>query len=192
MKNIFNFRVFLITSLIAVPLFASAADLASGFNDLGNLADNIAKGLLKSIGTLLATAAMAALFFGLVQYIWGAREGDSTKISKGNQFILWSLVALFVMFSVWGIVTYAQKIFGIQGNNKIIIPTFEFQKAGSTQVGDPNIPPAPGSSNPNIGTPGIPPAPGSSTKLPSGSVCNTPDQCASGLCQEVGTTLTCR
>lgn len=191
MKNIFNFRVFLITSLTAVPLFASAADLSSGFNDLSNLANNIATGLLKSVGTLFATAAMVAFFFGLVQYIWGAREGDATKIAKGNQFILWSLVALFVMFSVWGIVTYAQKIFGIQGNNKIIIPTFEFQKAGSDNTGGP-AGVTPSASQSNTGTPAATTPSSTDTNRPTGSPCDNSNQCASKICALVDIVPTCQ
>ncbi|MEI6811062.1 MAG: thrombospondin type 3 repeat-containing protein, partial [Candidatus Nomurabacteria bacterium] len=81
-----------------------------------------------------------AFFFGIVQFIWSARQGSEGKgIQKGTQFMKWGLIALFVMFSVWGIVKFAQGVFGIQGDNTIIVPSLSFQQSGVNGAGGTNV-----------------------------------------------------
>ncbi|PIP73158.1 MAG: hypothetical protein COW88_02815 [Candidatus Lloydbacteria bacterium CG22_combo_CG10-13_8_21_14_all_47_15] len=46
---------------------------------------------------------------GLLAFIWGVTKymtanGDPQKRSEGTKFIIWGLVGLFVMISVWGLV----------------------------------------------------------------------------------------
>jgi hypothetical protein len=66
--------------------------------------------LAGSIGAL-------AFLYGMVQYIFGLRQGNGEQTKKGNTFMVWGLVALFVMFSYVGIIWLAQSFFGIQGMN---------------------------------------------------------------------------
>ena len=138
MKHILHPRILIITALLSVPLVAVAqqgtGQLTSGIGDLAGVADVITQKLLRSLATLFATAAMGIFFFGIAQYIWGAREGDDTKIKNGNKFMRWGLVALFVMFSIWGIVTYVQRIFRIEGQNTIIIPQIEFMRGSGNNT----------------------------------------------------------
>ncbi len=148
MKHIFNVRFLIITSLVAIPLVVSAqgvTDLNNGISALGGVFNTITTTVLKSLAGLFATAAMAIFFFGIAQYIFGARAGDAKKIEDGNRFMRWGLVALFVMFSVWGIITYVQNIFGIKGQNTIIIPTIDFMRGSGNN--------SPSSNSANIGLP---------------------------------------
>lgn len=115
--------------ILSVPtlVFAQATTkpITDGFLSFKTIIDTFTQTIVRSLATLFATAAMVAFFFGIVQFIWGSRDGDATKAKNGKNFMLWGLIALFVMFSVWGIVNYAQRIFGIQGQNTIIIPQIE-------------------------------------------------------------------
>lgn len=56
---------------------------------------------------------LAFLFFlwGLTKFIFAA--GDESKIEEGKRIMVWGIVALFVMFSVWGIITFLQITFGV-------------------------------------------------------------------------------
>jgi hypothetical protein len=45
--------------------------------------------------------------------------------------MMWGLIGLFVMFSVWGIVKFAQGVFGIQGDNVITVPNLRFGLQGA-------------------------------------------------------------
>ena len=165
MKNIFNLRVLVITSLLAIPLIVSAqagGDITGGITKLGGLADTITQKVLGSLVTLFGTAAMAVFFYGVVMYILGAREGDKTKIENGNKFLRWGLVALFVMFSVWGIITYVQDIFGIRKENQITIPQVIFGRGNTPSA------PAPITANGSL-----PNAPTSQSACNPGSGCTT-------------------
>ncbi len=116
-------------SLLIVPnfLYATTGPLGS----LVDLANTLAGGVVTSLGYLMFTLAVVAFFWGIVQFIWAARGGDAGKgVENGKQFMLWGIIALFVMFSVWGIVKFAQGVFNIQGQTSITIPNI--QLLGST------------------------------------------------------------
>ncbi len=73
--------------------------------------------LIRSIWPLLITMAVVVFIFGVIKYIAGA--DDSTKRTEGRNFMVYGLVALFVMVSVWGLVGVLQGTFGL-GNNPVI------------------------------------------------------------------------
>ncbi len=128
---------FFLLAGLSVPLFASAATSNIGFEGLNKLILSLSNGVIRSIGYMLFTLAVVAFFWGIIQFIWSARQGAEGKgISNGKTFMMWGLIGLFVMFSVWGIIKFAQGVFGIQGENTIIVPTLDF-KPGSGTSGDP-------------------------------------------------------
>jgi uncharacterized membrane protein YdjX (TVP38/TMEM64 family) len=55
--------------------------------------------------------AVLVFIYGVVQYMAGAEE--EAKREKGRQFIIWGLVALFAMVSVWGLVRVLNNTFGV-------------------------------------------------------------------------------
>ena len=134
MKKIFNKTILITAGFLLTPMISYAQvqnELDKGFTTLGGLVDSFRTNIVAAIATLLLTMALAAFFWGVVQYIWGVRDGKPEKIGAGNQFMLWGLIAMFVMFSVWGIIRYAQRIFGIEGQVEIIIPQVRFGTSGS-------------------------------------------------------------
>ena len=56
--------------------------------------------------------------FGLIKYVVAA--GDEKKIEEAKRFIVFGLIAFFVMFSVWGLTNLLVKFFFPQGGNLII------------------------------------------------------------------------
>lgn len=134
MKKISKMRSSIFVGVLSLPLFAYAqsVNVTQGLGTLGSIVNTFNSRIVTALVTLFATAAMAAFFFGIVQFIWGSREGVAKQIEDGKNFMLWGLIALFVMFSVWGIVQYAQNIFGIQGQSSIVIPAINIQGGDST------------------------------------------------------------
>ena len=61
---------------------------------------------------LLIGLAMLAFFYGLVMFIWKGKEGGET-LAKSKQFMIYSLGAIFVMVSIWGIIYLIQSILGV-------------------------------------------------------------------------------
>ncbi len=112
--------------LCVTPTIAFAATSLS-FGTLNELATTVADGVVRSVGYLLFTLGVVAFLAGMVKFIWAARNGSQgDDIKNGKQFMLWGLIALFVMFSVWGIITFVQGVFEIKGQNTIVIPNVRF------------------------------------------------------------------
>ena len=103
-------KKFIITGLVLAPTLAFA-------QTLGNL-----ETLLRSIQRLVSIAmpiiaglALLGFFWGLVQYIFSA--GDDTKKEKGQQHMIWGVIGLFVMMSVFGIMQLIINTLGVTGIN---------------------------------------------------------------------------
>lgn len=77
--------------------------------------------LTRSVVPLIFSLAIVMFIWGVVQYVIGAQE--EAQREKGRMFMIWGIVALTVMVSVWGLVSIVGKTFGVQdgqgGNNFI-------------------------------------------------------------------------
>ena len=58
-------------------------------------------GLMNMLVGVLAALAIVIFFWGLVRFIY--RSDDTGALKEGRSSIIWSLIALFVLFSIWGI-----------------------------------------------------------------------------------------
>lgn len=103
-------------ALSSVPFFAFAQ------GDLGNVGD-----LVESLGTIVDTAtpivvgiALLAFFWGLAKYIFSANDDEKKK--EGRNIMIWGVVALFVMVSVWGLVRFIGDALDIEQGGDIPIP----------------------------------------------------------------------
>jgi cytochrome b subunit of formate dehydrogenase len=82
-----------------------------------------------SLSSLIISVTLLIFFYGIIEYILGRQNGDANKINAGNTFMTWGLVALFVMFSVYGIVRLSQGVlFNNRDVNTIDIPAFTPKK----------------------------------------------------------------
>ena len=59
---------------------------------------------------LLFAVAVVYFIYGVFTYI--RRSGDSEARTEGANHILWSIVGLFIMVSVWGIITLIKNSIG--------------------------------------------------------------------------------
>jgi 4-amino-4-deoxy-L-arabinose transferase-like glycosyltransferase len=65
-----------------------------------------------SIIPLIFALAFMLFMWGVVQYV--INDTEEAKREKGKQFMIWGIIALFVMFSVWGLVKVLTGTFGIE------------------------------------------------------------------------------
>ena len=93
-------------------------------------------GVLDVIGDLIGFAtpivvALALLYFfwGLAKYILSAGEKESKD--EGRKIMIWGIIALFVMVSVWGIINVVRDTFNLD-DNTIDVPIVDIQ-GGQTQ-----------------------------------------------------------
>jgi len=71
---------------------------------------NMLLGLGDVIVPMLIGLALVSFFMGLVRYIYAA-GGSATAHEYGRTLMLWGLIGLFVMVSIWGIVKFIQEAF---------------------------------------------------------------------------------
>ncbi len=81
--------------------------------------DNI-KDLIADTEEIVASLVVVAFAMGLLVFLWGLVKfiyavGDDPKAKEnGRQLMVWGVVALFVMTSVYGLTTFIGAIFGIE------------------------------------------------------------------------------
>ena len=87
------------------------------------------KGLIESFGSLVnllipLVAALALLYFfwGLAKFI--LNSGNEETHEEGKEIMKWGIVSLFVITSIWGIVTFIRDDLGIDDIQKIDTPGF--------------------------------------------------------------------
>ena len=99
--------------ILTLPLLAEAAGAPRTFKELaGNIFALLSYGI-----TMLVTA-------GIVLYLWGIAS-NMTKLSQGEvarayrAYVLWGIIIIFVMVSIFGIVRLVADTFFTSGNNQI-------------------------------------------------------------------------
>ncbi len=65
--------------------------------------------ILNLVVPIVMTLALLYFFWGLANYILGA--GDEEKRKAGRDMMIWGVIALFVMASVWGLVEVLNNTF---------------------------------------------------------------------------------
>lgn len=61
---------------------------------------------------LIFTLAFLVFIWGVVSYFF-LHGGEDTKREEGRQFILWGILGMVVLFSVWGLVNMLLSTLGI-------------------------------------------------------------------------------
>ena len=97
---------------LAVPFFALAAATAAGMlRVFGNL--------IQIATPIVVALALLAFFWGLAVFIFNT--SDEKKRKGGLQIMIWGIIALFVMVSVWGIINVLQNTFSV-GDRAVNVP----------------------------------------------------------------------
>jgi len=64
--------------------------------------------LIQKLIPVVATLAVVVFFIGIVQYLYATSQGK--KDGPKANMLLWGLIALFVIFSLWGILSVIKQI----------------------------------------------------------------------------------
>lgn len=100
------------------PAEEGCSDNVENISDLLNLAGCI---IISALIPLLITLSVIVFIIGVIKYIAGADE--AAKREEGQKFMLYGIVALFVMISIWGLVGILQGTFGL--GNTVVIPQMQ-------------------------------------------------------------------
>lgn len=90
----------------------------------GNISDvlNLAGCILKNaLLPLLITLSIIIFIVGVIKYI--ANADEAAKRQEGSRYMLYGIIALFVMISIWGLVGIIQGTFGL--GTSILIPQLQ-------------------------------------------------------------------
>jgi len=71
--------------------------------------------LIKQVIPVLIAVAFLVFFFGIVKFI--GKAGDETAIKEGRQQMVWGVIALFILVSIWGILRFAYGEFGFASDD---------------------------------------------------------------------------
>lgn len=130
-------KICLVPAMIISPLFAYAVlDKTSGILDS---AYNIVTDILIPMVFVLA---LLVFFYGIVKYVWSEGAGKD----EGKKIMIWGVVALFVMSSVWGIVAFVRIELGVGSDSSMPVPTIDGGGSGDNNdsvFGDWQGPPTP-------------------------------------------------
>ena len=83
---------------------------------IGNIFNWASCTLIKTIVPFLFTLATAGFIYGIVQFFLNPDNEEKRK--SGKSFMIWGIISLFVMVSLWGLVGVLSNTFGI----KTLIP----------------------------------------------------------------------
>lgn len=93
----------------------------------------------------------------LIVFMWGliifmTHGGDERAHEEGRQRIVWGIIILFVVVSVWGIVNLLQRIVGVRGEGYVRAPYVDYtHEAGlAPSAPPPSSAPPPGPTCDNI------------------------------------------
>lgn len=111
-------KIAYLSPLAFAPLFA----FAQGTPDLGGIESLVnALGDIVNLLIPIAVAVAVLLFFwGLATFIFAS--GDSEAQATGKQKMIWGVIALFVIVSIWGIVGFLGNLLGIDQGGTAPVP----------------------------------------------------------------------
>ncbi len=116
-----NKIITLVTTLSFIPFRAFAIDTnAPAVNLCQSISMRTLTGiinwasctLINSVIPLLFTLASVGFMWGVIKYFINPDNEEARK--KGKTYMLWGIIALFVMISMWGLVGVLTRTFGIQ------------------------------------------------------------------------------
>jgi hypothetical protein len=103
----------------ALPLVSSAQGIVSTTPQQGIIGlIQFANTALNDVMVLFITLAIVVFFWGLIQYI--IKSGEER--AAGLTTIFYSIIAIFIMVSIWGVIHLLQATFGVNNSNSAETP----------------------------------------------------------------------
>lgn len=80
-------------------------------NNLGDFI-KIFYDLIAAIIPVIAGMTLLVFFWGLAKFIARVGGGDEKAVAEGKSLMIWGVLGLFVMMSIWGILSFLTNEFG--------------------------------------------------------------------------------
>jgi hypothetical protein len=127
-KNII--KILSLASMLSASVYtASAAGL---LESVSKLVDGIGSILSVSVSAVLFSLATLTFFAVVINFIWKRRSGDGKGLEQAKDMLGWTIIGLFVMFSIWGLVAFLQSnLFGGPAATSVAKPQTTWTGAGA-------------------------------------------------------------
>ncbi len=76
---------------------------------------------VRSLIPIFFALAIIYFFWGLIEFIRSA--GDPKKAAEGKSIMIYGVIAIAVMISIYGLVSWLQNLLGVTNNAPLPIPT---------------------------------------------------------------------
>jgi hypothetical protein len=78
------------------------------------------QGIINTLVPLVIALGLLFFIWGLVQFIFAS--GDEAAKDEGKRKMIWGVVALFVIVSVWGLVALLNQLTGVAAGGTVVTP----------------------------------------------------------------------
>ena len=78
---------------------------------LEDIINKVIEQIINPLIPVLIGIGLIVFFWGIIQFVLNADSEE--KRSTGRQHMMWGIIGLFVMVSVWGIIYLLQDFFGV-------------------------------------------------------------------------------
>ena len=102
-------------SLLFTPVFAFAA-----LENVKAIIDQL-KNILGILIPMAFGLAVLYFFYGIAKYVLAA--GDPKAAGEGKSIMIYGVIAIAVMASIWGLVAWLQTTLGVDKINSVPVPT---------------------------------------------------------------------
>lgn len=105
--------IIIVAAMLPLIAMAQASDIVTP----------VAKQVLdtvKVLVTIVFVLAVVVFGWGIVKFIFAG--GDPTALGKAKSFLLWGVVGIAVMASVFGLISFLQTYFGVKAGGLTITP----------------------------------------------------------------------
>jgi len=115
MKNIINYKILAVGLVLLSPLLSFAQSI-NGRNDLSAFGARI----VTFINNVLVPAAFAVV---LLLFVYGIfrlfilSDSESDEKKQARQFVLWAVISMVVVVSIWGIVSLISQGLDLEEKN---------------------------------------------------------------------------
>ncbi len=103
----------------------------SGTKDIAYYMSRIDKVIINPLIVLMFAVAVVVFVWGMIEFL-SNRDSEEAQ-TKGKSHMLWGIVGIFIMLSVFGIINLLIGTFGLTGVNNapIEIPKYDGQKTNT-------------------------------------------------------------
>ncbi len=106
-----------LVSLLALPAIVFAQEL----QEFQNLTSGIGS-IVTALMPIAFTSVFVVFFWGVALYV--VKAGDEEAQKKAKSIMIYGVIGIAIVASIWGIVGWLQSAFGVSGGASGNIPTF--------------------------------------------------------------------